>query len=62
MTPLKPKVWRGWTLQNPDGSIALSTDFRDPYIWKLRLDAKDCAEEGQKVMRCELRIVSKGAS
>lgn len=48
--------WQGWTLIDEDGNIVLDGVFRDPFVWKLRVDAEETKDEGQRVVRCELRL------
>jgi hypothetical protein len=49
--------WRGWTLVDERGRI-VTDGFREPFLWKGREDAEDCKDEGQRVVRCELRVKS----
>jgi len=48
--------WQGWTLVDENGKIIVDMIFGDPFIWKVRKDAEECKDEGQRVVRCELRL------
>lgn len=56
MTKPLPR-WRGWTLVDERGRIVTCMDFREPFIWTTRRYAEETAEQGQRVVRCELRVV-----
>jgi hypothetical protein len=60
MTASVPRTrWKGWTIVNAKGNLALDGTFREPFIWRLRSDAEEVKEERDKVVRCEVRVIIK---
>jgi hypothetical protein len=55
MTQPLPR-WRGWTLVDERGRI-VNDPYNEPFLWKCREDAQEIKEDGQRVVRCELRVV-----
>lgn len=58
MTASPRTRWKGWTIVDKDGNLVLSGFYEpEPHTWKHKMDAEDCKEEGQRVVRCELRVI-----
>jgi hypothetical protein len=54
---LSPRTrWQGWTIVEKSGRM-VTDRFREPFVWKLKVHAEETKEEGQRVVRCELKTI-----